>query len=179
MTARNPISRAFPGRAAAVLAALALPLAACGGSSERDTDYACPRPFVVSDAERLTHFKDGAGRDPRDVAYEATLVSANTGCKLTKAAVEVTLIVRIAASAGPSVEPGRTGVPFFVRVIDSSGAIVQGQEFVSEMRLTPSNPQSAIREELTLTLSRSGAYTIAVGLKPTPEELNYNRRGRQ
>jgi len=87
--------------------------------------------------------------------------------------------VRIAASAGPSVTPGRTAVPFFVRVIDSSGTIVQGQEFVSELRLTPASPQSAIREELSLTLPRSGAYRIAVGLKPTPEELNYNRRGRQ
>ncbi len=26
---------------------------------------------------------------------------------------------------------------------------------------------------------RDGGYRIAVGLKPTPEELNYNRRGRQ
>ncbi len=179
MTARNPISRALSGRAAAVLAALALSLAACGGSSERDADYACPRPFTVQDAERLTHFKEGAGRDPRDIAYEATLVSATSGCKLTRSTVEVALIVRIAASAGPSVTPGRTAVPFFVRVIDSSGTIVQGQEFVSELRLTPASPQSAIREELSLTLPRSGAYRIAVGLKPTPEELNYNRRGRQ
>ena len=179
MTARNPISRAFAGRAAAVLAALALPLAACGGSSERDADYACPRPFTVQDAERLTHFKEGAGQDPRDISFEATLVNAASGCKLTKTTVEVTLVVRIAASAGPSLVPGRVAVPFFVRVIDSSGAIVQGQEFVSELRLTAANPQSAIREELSLTLSRSGAYRIAVGLKPTPEELNCNRRGRQ
>lgn len=179
MTASNRISRGLPGRAAPVLLALALALAACGGSSERDADYACPRPFTVQDAERLTHFKDGAGRDPRDIAYEASLVSANSGCRLTKSTVEVTLVVRIAASAGPSVGSGRTGVPFFVRVIDSNGAIVQGQEFVSEMRLTPASPQATVREELTLTLSRSGAYRIAVGLKPTPEELNYNRRGRQ
>jgi hypothetical protein len=178
MTARNPISRAIPWRAAALAAALALPLAACGGSSSRDADYACPKPFTVQDAERLTHFKEGAGRDPRDIAYEATLVSAATGCKVTKSTVDVTLVVRIAATAGPAVSPGRTAVPFFVRVIDSSGAIVQGQEFTSELRLSAANPQSAIREELSLTLSRSGAYRIAVGLKPTQEELNYNRRGR-
>ena len=183
MIVRNPVLPAVswrqPARVAAVLAALALPLAACGGSSDDSADYACPQPFTVQDAERLTHFKPGAGRDPRDIAYEATLVGAAAGCKLTKSTVEVTLIVRIAASAGPSVDPGRTAVPFFVRVIDSSGAIVQGQEFVSEMRLTSANPQAAVREELSLSLSRSVSYRIAVGLKPTPEELNYNRRGRQ
>ena len=181
MIARNPDLRAAPwrvaGRAVAALVALALPLAACGGSDNSD-DYACPKPFTVQDAERLTHFKAGAGRDPRDIAYEATLVSAATGCKLTKTTVEVTLVIRIAASAGPSVDPGRTAVPFFVRVLDSNGAVVQGQEFVSEMRLTAASPQTAVREELSLSLSRSGAYRIAVGLKPTPEELNYNRRGR-
>lgn len=182
MIARNPDLRAAPrraaGRAVAALAALALPLAACGGSADDSASYACPRPFTVQDAERLTHFKAGAGRDPRDIAYEATLVGAATACKLTKSTVEVTLVVRIAASAGPSVEPGRTAVPFFVRVLDSSGAIVQGQEFTSEMRLTAANPQAGVREELSLTLSRSVSYRIAVGLKPTPEELNYNRRGR-
>ena len=178
MIARNPSPRARGGRAAALAVALALPLAACGGGADPSADYACPQPFTVQDAGRLTHFRDGAGRDPRDIEYEATLLSAASACKVTKSGVDVTLVVRIAASAGPSVNPGRTAVPFFVRVIDSSGTIVQGQEFVSELRLTPANPQSAIREELSLTLSRSGAYRIAVGLKPTPEELNYNRRGR-
>lgn len=179
MNARTPISRAIPGRAATVFAALAVTLAACGGSSSQDTDYACPKPFTVQDAERLTHFKEGAGRDPRDIAYEATLLNAAAGCKLTKTTVEVTLVLRIAASAGPAVSPGNTAVPFFVRVIDSNGTIVQGQEFTSAMRLTASNPQAAVREELSLSLPRSGAYRIAVGLKPTQEELNYNRRGRQ
>ena len=160
-------------------AVVALPLAACGGGRDPSADYACPQPFTVQDAERLTHFKEGAGRDPRDIAYEASLIGAQAGCKLTKNSVEVTLLVRIAATAGPSVSPGQTNVPFFVRVLDSNGAVVQGEDFVSALRLTPSNPQSAIREELSLTLSRSGAYRIAVGLKPTSEELNYTRRGRQ
>jgi hypothetical protein len=72
-----------------------------------------------------------------------------------------------------------TSVPYFVRVIDSSGAIVQGQEFTADFRLSPSNPRGTSQEELSLTLSRSVAYRIAVGLKPTREELEYNRRARQ
>ena len=54
--------------------ALALLVAACGGSKEDDAaNIYCPAPFTVQDAGRLTHFKDGPGRDPRDVEYEAVL----------------------------------------------------------------------------------------------------------
>ena len=46
--------------------ALALVLSACGGKSEDSATAYCPAPFTVQDAGRLTHFRDGAGRDPRD-----------------------------------------------------------------------------------------------------------------
>ena len=183
MTGRVTTGRARAGRAraagvAAGLAGLAVALAGCGGSSDKLSDYYCPQPFSVQDVERLTHFKDGPGRDPRDIAYEASLAGIKTTCKANRTTIEVTLLVGISASAGPSIGSGPVGVPYFVRVLDSNGTIVQGQEFVAPVRLTPANPQTNVREELTLNLSRSGSYRIAVGLKPTSEELNYNRRGR-
>jgi hypothetical protein len=72
-------------------------------------------------------------------------------------------------------------VPYFVRVLDGRGTILQGQDFVAEFRLSASSPRGESREELALTLpiSQAGAssgYRIAVGLRPSPEELNYNRR---
>ena len=74
---------------------------------------------------------------------------------------------------------GRTSVPYFVRVLDSANNVVQSQDFTADFRLSANNPRGSSQEELTLTLSTAGAYRIAIGLKPTPEELNYNRRGRQ
>jgi hypothetical protein len=67
-------------------------------------------------------------------------------------------------------------------VIDSSGAVVQGQEFTADFRLRPNSPRGSSQEELSLQLpTDSGGNRIAVGLKPTQDELNYNRRsvGRQ
>ena len=178
MTGRGTAGRARTAGARAGLAVgLALALAGCG-SSDNLNDYYCPQPFTVQDAGSLTHFKDGPGRDPRDIAYEASLVGSRATCKSSRTAIEVTLFVGITANAGPSLGTGPVGVPYFVRVLDSNGSIVQGQDFVAPVRLTAANPQASVREELTLVLSRSGAYRIAVGLKPTPEELNYNRRGR-
>ena len=159
-------------------ALLALTLAACGGGTPEVT-YACPQPFTVQDAGRLTHFGDGPGRDPRDIAYEASIIGAGTKCSLRRSQVDVTLLLRISVSAGPSVSAGRTSVPYFVRVLDSGNNVVQSQEFNADFRLTSGNPRGSSQEELTLSVPVDGGYRIAVGLKPTMDELNYNRRGRQ
>jgi hypothetical protein len=66
-----------------------------------------------------------------------------------------------------------------VRVLDSGNNVVQSQDFSADFRLTSGNPRGSSQEELTFVVSADGGYRIAVGLKPTPEELNYNRRGRQ
>ncbi len=177
MIGREFVFRAPTGLAA--FAVVALSLAACGGSSSDAPPAYCPTPFTVTDAGRLTHFKDGPGRDPRDIAYEAVVAGSSTACEATRTQINVTLLMRISVSAGPSVDAGTTRVPYFVRVIDASGAIVQGQEFTADFRLSTANPRGSSREELSLSLPRDGSYRIAIGLKPTAEELNYNRRSRQ
>jgi hypothetical protein len=161
---------------------LALALGACGGDSSYSSDYYCPQPLTVADADRLTRFKAGAGRDPRDIAFEATLSGVGATCEGSRRQILVTLVLRIAVTPGPSAEPGTTQVPYFVRVLDSSNSVVQSQEFTADFRLVPGRPPTASREELSLRLPYQGSdlagYRIVVGLKPTPEELNYNRQGR-
>ena len=167
------------GKLALLASAVALSLAACGGNSDL-ADYYCPAPFTVQDAGRLTHFREGAGRDPRDIAWEASIIGSATKCTISRKAIEVTLYIRISASAGPSIGATRTSIPYFVRVLDTGRNVVQSQEFTADFRLSAANPRGSSQEELTLTLPRDGSFSIAIGLKPTPEELNYNRtRGAQ
>jgi hypothetical protein len=164
--------------------ALALGLGACGGGGdpgEVSRAY-CPPPLTVQDAQRLTHFKEGAGRDPRDIAYEAAITSSGTACELARGQMNIDLVMRITAQAGPSVSQGITQVPYFVRVINASGSVVQSQEFTADFRLAAS-PRGSSQEELSLRLPYSqlsdlGGYRIAIGLKPTREELDYTRRTR-
>lgn len=165
--------------------ALALSVGACGGggdSTESSRAY-CPPPLTVQDAQRLTHFREGAGRDPRDIAYEAAITASGTTCELTRSQMNVSLIMRITAQAGPSVSAGATQVPYFVRVINAGGAVVQSQEFTADFKLSSANPRGSSQEELSLRLpytqiSDIGGYRIAIGLKPTREELDYTRRTR-
>ena len=170
--------------------ALALSLGACGwfGSSKSDDSSSvyCPAPLTFADAQRLTRFKEGPGRDPRDIVFEAALIASGTTCELMRNQLNVNVIMRISVNAGPSVGAGTTQVPYFVRVINNSGGVLQGQEFTADFRLTSGNPRAASQEELSLRLpynqiSDLAGYRIAIGLKPSQEELNYNRQrtGRQ
>jgi hypothetical protein len=164
-------------------AIVALALAGCGGSSAKEQQAAsyCPTPLTVQDAQRLTRFKAGAGRDPRDVMFEAALIGAGVACKIRRNEMDIDLVMRVGVNAGPSVAGGVSRVPYFVRVIDGSGTVVVGREFNADFKLSQANPRGLSQEELTLTLPYNqltdlGGYRIAVGLKPTPEELEYNRR---
>ncbi len=160
---------------------LAIALAGCGGDSSPPPSIVCPPPLTVQDASRITHFKAGAGRDPRDIAYEAALVSSGSSCQLGSRALDVTVVMIVAVSAGPSVTPGQTRVPYFVRVLDGNGTVRQGQDFTADFKLSSASPRGESREELALSIPFNEikdltGYRIAVGLKPTQEELNYNRR---
>ena len=164
-------------------AALVLALTSCGSSRNESAAVFCPQPLTVTDAASLTRFKPGPGRDPRDVMFEASLLGAATACSMSRSKMDVELKMRIAVNAGPSVASGTSSVPYFVRVIDANGSVRQGQDFNADYKLSTGSPRGSSLEELTLTLpfenpNELGGYRIAVGLKPTQEELQFNRRAR-
>jgi hypothetical protein len=151
----------------ALLTAVALALAGCGGRSQKEMAAAsyCPQPLTVQDAQRITRFKPGTGRDPRDVVFEAEMLGVVTQCSMSRNKMEVDVVMRIAVNAGPSIAGGVTRVPFF-----------------ADYKISQTSPRGVSEETMAVTLPFSelrelGGYRIAVGLKPTPEELQYNRRG--
>jgi hypothetical protein len=171
-------------RKLAPLAVLALILTGCGGRSAKEQAAAsyCPQPLTVQDAQRITRFREGAGRDPRDVLFEAAMVSAGTACTMGRNRLEVDVVMRIAVNAGPAISAPLTRVPFFVRVLDSGGSVIVGRDELADYKLSQRSPRGVSEETVAVTLPFSelrelGGYRIAVGLKPTPQELEYNRRG--
>ena len=165
-----------------VLSFAAMVLGGCGRSAKDDLAATyCPEPLTVQDTQKLTRFKPGPGRDPRDIMFEGSLVNAATQCSINKNRMDIVLKVLVAANAGPAVGTAPSSVPYFVRVVDSSGTVREGRDFAADFRLSAANPRGSSIEALVLTLpfgdrTDLGAYRIIVGLKPTPEELQYNRR---
>ena len=169
----------------ALLTAVALALAGCGGRSQKEMAAAsyCPQPLTVQDAQRITRFKPGTGRDPRDVVFEAEMLGVVTQCSMARNKMEVDVVMRIAVNAGPSIAGGVTRVPFFVRVLDAGGSVIVGKDELADYKLSQASPRGMSDETVAVTLPYAelrdlGAYRIAVGLKPSQQELDYNRRGR-
>ena len=167
----------------APLAVVALVLTGCGGRSAKEQAAAsyCPQAMTVSDAQRITRFKEGAGRDPRDVVFEAAMVNAGTQCQIGRNKLEVDVVMRIAVNAGPSIAGAVTRVPFFVRVLDAGGTVIIGKDELADYKLSQRSPRGVSDETVAVTLPFSelrdlGTYRIAVGLKPSQQELEYNRR---
>ncbi|HEY2875411.1 MAG TPA: hypothetical protein VGJ56_26020 [Reyranella sp.] len=170
----------------ALLAAVALALTSCGGRSQKEMTAAsyCPQSLTVQDAQSITRFKPGSGRDPRDVVFEAQMLGVVTQCSMSRHSMEVDVVMRIAVNAGPSIGGGVTRVPFFVRVLGAGDRVVQGSDQFADYKISQASPRAVSEETMAITLPFNelrelGGYRIAVGLKPTPEELQYNRRGEQ
>ena len=75
---RNRCGSSQPEKAQFLLGALALGLAACGESinpfSKDVIDVGCPSAIgALKEAEELTRFRDGPGRDLTDVRFEARI----------------------------------------------------------------------------------------------------------
>jgi hypothetical protein len=176
-----PLKFVFRAPATLALLPLVLSLAACGPSQKEITaDAYCPTPFTVEDARTLTRFAAGASQDPRNVLFEAELGAVGFACKLGKNQMELNLTLQIGVNAGPA-NQGVASVPYFVRVLGANNAVMQGREFNADFKFSKSSPRGVSQEQLTLHLPFAQIgdmmnYRIAVGLRPTQQELDYTRR---
>ncbi|MBV8393824.1 MAG: hypothetical protein JOY81_11645 [Alphaproteobacteria bacterium] len=162
--------------------ALALALSGCNKSDREQMAYDfCPVPFAVQDTKTLTRFQNPASRDPRDISFRAEVGDLASSCKMGKNEMVLTLFLKVAVEAGPANPGGTTSVPYFVRVLGQGSGVLQGRDFTADFKLSAKNPRGMSQEELTLRLpfdkpADTANYRIGVGLKPTPEELDYARR---
>ncbi len=159
-------------------------LAGCGPSTQEISDLraGCPQAMRVQDAANLTRFKPGGGRDRTDVLFQAELSKVDIACDLRKSAVYVELTMNIVVSQGPALTDRAANVGYFVRVLNPSGTIVQGRNFSADYKFAGNRTREGSSEQLSLNIplaqgQSGGAYTVAVGLLPTHEELEYNRTG--
>jgi hypothetical protein len=163
---------------------VALGLAGCGPSLSEKSELvaSCPQVMRVQDTTSLTRFRPGAGRDRTDVLFQARIGKTEIACDPRRDRVIVELTVEITVNEGPAARDHLANVGYFVRILDPAGTVVQGRNFTADYKFEGNRTSAASSEQLTLTIPlaqglKGGAYTVAVGLLPTPEELDYNRRG--
>ncbi len=176
---------------AGLMAVSVLAMAGCSSSDEPPPSQVCPRIAVLGDADRLTKFAPGPGKDLTDVDYEVTIVDIRFGCEFTEdendsPILAVALAPVFEADRGPANSNREARFNYFVAIADPQKTILNKQTFNlpvgfpgnrSRVTVSPNDPPVSV--DIPPVAGRSGPdYHIFVGLQLTPEELEYNRRRR-
>lgn len=175
-------ARRGPGRGLAAGVFLLLPLAACSALFPEDPPGPCPRVVVVPDAREMVRF-NGDGRDLTDVRFEAKIEQAGLICEYDDDAIEATLRLRILAIHGPADAERQANFRYFVAIATRDQKVLAREEFGLEVPFEGNRTRVAALEELSpripLRPGQSGAdYLVYVGLRLSPDELQYNRDNR-
>ena len=149
---------------------------------------ACPVEQVLKDANKLTRFQQGGGKDLVDIDYEADLKSVQLTCttdvdkesRIGTMTVEVvnTFVVK----RGPANQQKRAQVPYFVSVTDQNRNILYKEKFALDANFGGNKSQLTLRNtpiilDLPLNPKLIGqSYRIYSGLELTKEQLHYNRQ---
>jgi len=169
----------------------ALSVAGCSSNDAPPPTQICPHISAFPDAEMLTKFAIGTGRDLTDVDHEIKIVDIRYGCTYTEDENEnpilaVAVAPVFAAERGPANSDRQARFTYYVAIAGPKRTILNKQTFDLQVnfpgnrsRVTVSPDDPPVTIDIPPVAGRSGPqYHVFVGLQLTPDELEYNRRRR-
>jgi len=170
-------------RAAVVFGAVSL-VSACswmgiGESDERR--MVCPTVAILGDAERITKFKSGTGRDLIDKMFEAEIRNLKTTCKHRPGRLIVDMSFELVAERFPAAKSREGDFSYFIAVTDKSGRVLAKETFNSRIAFAVNRRRAGTVEEteqsIPLPAQSTGAeFEILVGFQLSANQLEFNRR---
>lgn len=173
-------------RWSAVIAAGVL-LAACS-SDEDKAGAPCPAAKVLGEPSELTRFREGPGRDPIDILFEARIMRVVGECAYDQdgGEIEVELSVIMEVVRGAASADGKVNYRYFVAVSEWTPEgglepVVHSREaFAVEARIPPGRRGLRYEDLLEVTIPRPDDrkvqnYVLYLGFELTKDELSHNR----
>jgi len=188
----NPRRYTAPVARPAVLAVVLMGflVSACGLVDEltqSDIPPPCPTVSILGNAERVTQFSPGPGRDLIDITAEAKIHDFQARCiydvddETGIGQVHVELSVGISAARGAANTNGSAEIPYFVSVTGHDKAVMSKNIFTITALFEGNRYRvSAYDEPVVLSIPIKAPQTgldflIYIGFQLTPEQLEYNR----
>jgi hypothetical protein len=153
----------------------------------------CPTISILEDANRVTVYRDGTGRDIADIMFEARLLGVEGDCsyeidtkgktatETTYKAVNVTLRPRFIVTPGPALSGFKMKVDYFVAMPQFYPSPEGRAEFSRTVETSPARTQVDVTDadvEIRIPLNekrRGDGVTIFLGFTLTDEQLKENR----
>jgi hypothetical protein len=171
----------------AAIAAVAVLIVGC--SNDEDADEApCPVAKVLGEPSELTRFRDGPGRDPTDVLFEARMMRVIGECTYDPdgGEIEIDLEVVMEVVRGPALADGKVQYRYFVAVaewVPGGGLepVVHSREaFAVQARIPSGRRGLRYQDMLEITIPRPDDrnvqnYVLYLGFELTRDELSRNR----
>jgi len=151
----------------------------------------CPSVSILGNAERITQFRSGPGRDLIDITAEARMEDFIAQCfyevdeETGVGQVLVELSMGITAARGAANVDGVADIPYFVTMTKLDKTVLTKKIFTITTLFTGNRYRvSAYDEPVILSIpieaSQSGRdFLIYVGFQLTPDQLEYNLSLRQ
>jgi hypothetical protein len=170
----------------AVVLAAALLLSACSVLGEK-TVYRCPAVSILQDAQKITRFKSGAGRDITDIRFQAEIVNFTGACEYDedddKWEAEIELLIQIAVKRGPANKDGKIDFRYFAAIPEFQSQ-ERGKSIFSVAGQFEGNRTRLIyQDELSMRIpvakpTDGQGLAIVLGFQLSPNELTYNRESK-
>ncbi len=168
-----------PPRALAAL--FCLVATGCGLFGGDDYVPPCPRAVVLADAQSVTGFRPGPGRDLTDILHEGAITGLTSGCEYDDDGfVDFDIDIGFELAIGPASPDGVGHWEYFVVVVDPDQQRVAKRTFTIDLQFE----QAVFRTELVEPVTQrivyapwpdARGYQIFVGFQLTREQLDYLR----
>ena len=160
---------------------LCLGLTGCAALFGDDIQPPCPRAVVLADAQSMTAFRPGPGRDLTDVLYEGAIVAVAGSCGYGDAGrVDVDVDVRLDLAIGPAAKDQEGHWQYFIVVADPERKLVAKRVFPVDLKFEQAVFRTTIIEEVSTQIAHApwpdaSEFRIFVGFQLTREQLDYLR----
>ena len=137
---------------------------------------------MLKDADRLVKFV-GNGRDLTDVEYEAALRAPFLSCVYDDNVIEMVMVVPLVLLRGPADEDRMAEISYFVAITKQNKQDVIKEQFTIQVPFEGNQTQVRAIDEVEPRIplqagETSADYKVYVGLRLTPDELQYNQENR-
>ena len=153
-----------------------------GGDDEEEVKAGlCPAPSILGNAERVSQFKQGTGRDLTDVMFQAEIGKLTMSCRYLQGRVVSDISFELIAERGPAARTRDGDFDYFVAISDAKGRVLAKETFRSKIAFPENRRRAGILEEIEQSIplrkgEDGGGYEILVGFQLTEDQLKFNRR---